>query len=79
MKENLLKSILQSNIGFIGLGQMGNALLLNFTHCLKQLTNNENLVKESFHLYVRDPKKIDFYNKLGYKNLVTLESVRFYL
>ena len=74
-KDNILDFTLNRNIGFIGLGQMGNALLLNFTNCLIQRTKNENLVKQRFYLSLRDQSKIEYYKKIGYKNVVSPENV----
>jgi hypothetical protein len=81
MKRNdTFEVISKKTIGFLGLGQMGNSLLLNFSNRLLEATKEvKDQIKNNFYIYDTDLTKKETYNRIGFNNFVTPEKVNYYL
>lgn len=77
MKRNeIFEIIFKKTIGFLGLGQMGNALLINFYNCLiDNKSNIKNQISDLFFIYDNDLNKKDIFANLGFNNFVNPEKV----
>lgn len=68
----LLKSIMDQKIGFLGLGQMGGALISAFSNFLESkkdfLNLNNTSMKDIFFLCDSNNQKIIEYKQMGFKN-----------
>ncbi len=72
--------ISKKTIGFLGLGQMGNSLLLNFSNrLLEATTEGKDQIKNIFYLYDTDSTKKETYKTIGFNNFVNPEKVNYYL
>lgn len=80
IRNDTFELISKKTIGFLGLGQMGNSLLLNFSNRLLEISSErKDLIKNMFFLYDTDSSKKESYNKIGYYNFVTPEKVYYNL
>jgi pyrroline-5-carboxylate reductase len=75
MEEEILKELFNKKIGFIGLGQMGTALLTAFIEFLKK--NSISQFRDIFYLCEREEIKNKELKQLGFKNVNSDEETIF--